>query len=209
LFAYLRGTIQSKEITGGPSDLVVLELSGVGFEVHVAHRTLLNLGSVGEEITLATSLAIRENEWTIFGFATKSEKELFVLLQSVTGIGPRLALGLIGTFTPQELSQAICDENQKLITQAPGVGAKVAQRIILELKSRVESWQERYRQPGLDDGEKASPVSEEVRIILSGLGYTATEVALALNEARGAEIDQDVESLVRFSLKALGSPAPV
>jgi holliday junction DNA helicase RuvA len=149
---------------------------------------------------------IRENDWTIFGFSSVAEKGLFELLQSVTGIGPKLALALVGTFSAEDLAKAIVDQDQKMITQAPGVGAKVAQRIILELKSRVEDWQLKFAQSETSENEGPALINDEVRTILAGLGYTATEVSLALSEAKKANISDDVESLVRYSLKSLGAP---
>jgi len=206
LFAYLRGVIESKELTAGSSDRVVIDVAGFGIEVQVSRRTLLTMGQLKEEVRLPVALAIRENDWTIFGFASLAEKELFALLQSVTGIGPKLALALVGTFSPEDLAQAIIDEDQKMITQAPGVGAKVAQRIILELKSRIEDWQEKHAAVKDAEDDGIGLISEEVRSILSGLGYTPTEVSMALSEARNANIGEDVESLVRYSLKSLGAP---
>jgi Holliday junction DNA helicase RuvA len=208
LFAYLQGTIKSKEITGAPIDRLVLDIAGVGFEVHVSSRTLLTIGTVGEEAVIHTALSIKETEWTIFGFATPLEKELFVLLQSVSGIGPKLAVTLVASFSPEQLTQAIVTEDHKLITQAPGVGAKVAQRIILELKSKIEDWQQ--KKLFLQHTQlKPSPTIDEVRSILVGLGYTNTEVVMALGEAKKANIEDDVEVLIRFALKALGAPAAV
>ncbi len=207
MLSYLQGTIKSKEITGAPVDRLVIEIAGIGFEVNVANRTLLTIGSVGEEVVVYTALSIKETEWTIFGFATPLEKELFLMLQSVTGIGPKLALTLVASFTPQQLTEAIIAEDQKLITQAPGVGAKVAQRIILELKSKIEDWQHKKLLPQSSQSKASpTPAADEVRSILLGLGYTSTEVSMSLAEARKANIDDDVEALVRFSLKALGAP---
>jgi Holliday junction DNA helicase RuvA len=206
LFAYLRGIIESKELTAGSSDRVVIDVAGFGIEVQVSRRTLLTLPQLKEDVQLPVALAIRETDWTIFGFASVAEKELFALLQSVTGIGPKLALALVGTFAPEDLAQAILDEDQKMITQAPGVGAKVAQRIILELKSRIEDWQLKHASAKEAGEEGNAVISDEVRSILSGLGYTSTEVSMALSEARSANIGEDVESLVRYSLKSLGAP---
>jgi Holliday junction DNA helicase RuvA len=202
LFAYISGTIQSKEMTTGPSDRLVVDVGGIGLEIHVARRTLLTLAALGERVTIPTALAIKETEWTIFGFQTPPEKELFRLLQTVSGIGPKLALALIGTFQPSELIQAILREDQKLISQAPGVGSKVAQRIILELKSRAEQWHEKL---GNQDADTDSPLISEASSILTSLGYTPSEVGLALEQAKAAKADDDVESLVKYSLKALGT----
>lgn len=206
MFSYLKGTIAAKELTGGPAELLVVDVGGVGYEIAMSPRTLMTIGQVGEEVTVYTSLTIRETEWTIFGFAHPHEKQIFTLLQTVTGIGPKLALALVGTLGPQQLAEAIVNEDQRMISQAPGVGAKVAQRIILELKSKADDWL--MRQGHVEDPTKASTsaTADEVRAILEGLGYTGTEINLALKKAREeAEVDGDVESLVRYSLKVLGS----
>lgn len=204
MLAYLHGTIALKEMTTGQADRLVLDVGGVGFELTVSRRTLMLLGLPGDEATVHTALTIRETEWNLFGFATQDERVIFGLLQSVSGIGPKLALALVGTLGPQQLAEAILSGDQKMISQAPGVGAKVAQRIILELKAKIEDW---TRQRGLTAETPAgwSTVSEEVRNILEGLGYTGTEISMALKKAREEKLDEDVESLVRFSLKVLGA----
>jgi len=204
MLAYLHGTIALKEMTTGQADRLVLDGSGVGFELTVSRRTRMMLGLPGDEPTVHTALPIRETEWNLFGFATQDERAIFGLLQSVSGIGPKLALALVGTLGPQQLAEAILAGDQKMISQAPGVGAKVAQRIILELKAKIEDW---TRQRGLstDMPDGWSSIAEEVRNILEGLGYTGTEINMALKKAREEKLDEDVESLVRFSLKVLGA----
>jgi len=205
MLAYLRGTVHSKEMTGAAADRLVLEVSGVGFELAVSRRTLLTVGQVGEAVTVHTALAIRENEWTIFGFATPKEREMFGLLQSVSGVGPKLALGLIGALGPDELARAILSADQKMISQAPGVGAKVAQRLILELKSKIQDWSERQGVAGSTTAPSPSATFEEVRSILGGLGYTPTEINLALKQAEDEQLGEDVELIIRQSLKVLGA----
>jgi Holliday junction DNA helicase RuvA len=206
MFAFLRGRIYSKEMQTGPADRLVLDVSGVGYELTVSRRTLVSLGQPGEEALVYTSLAIRESEWIIFGFATAEERQIFSLLQSVTGVGPKLALGLVATLGPQDLAEAILHGDQKLISQAPGVGLKVAQRLILELKGKMEEWLQQKQITVEPRGKGAwNQVSEEVRAVLEGLGYTASEVNMALKRAKEDSVDEDVEQLVRFSLKVLGA----
>jgi Holliday junction DNA helicase RuvA len=207
MLSYLRGKIHSKEISGGPVDKLVMEVGDIGFELSVSRRTLTLLGQPGDEVTIYTALSIRETEWNIFGFASIDEKQMFTLLQSVTGIGPKSAIALVGTLGPQQLAAAILSEDQKMITQAPGVGAKVAQRIILELKTKVEEWQTQKGVEGIPKGSAYSAATEEVRSILEGLGYTPSEIASALKKAQEEGVDNDVELLVRFSLKTLGAAA--
>ncbi len=205
MLAYLRGTVHSKEVTGGPAERLVLDVSGVGFELVVSPRTLMLCGQPGDQVTIHTSLAIRETDWTIFGFASIHEREMFTLLQSVSGVGPKLALAVVATLSPEQLAAAIIAEDHKLISQAPGVGAKVAQRIILELKSKVEDWQSKRGIAQAVSPQSRTPALEEVRAILEGLGYTAVEINLALQKAEEEQLDSDVELLVRHSLKMLGA----
>jgi len=207
MLSFLRGTVHSREITGGQAERLVLDVAGVGFEVAVSRRTLLTLPAVGEPAMVHTSLAIRENDWTLFGFSTGEEREMFNLVQSVSGVGPKLALALVGTLGPEELAEGIMAEDYKLISQAPGVGAKLAQRLILELKSKIEDWHSRKGMAQARPAPGKSGCAEEVREILEGLGYTPTEINLALKKADEDQIEQDVELLVRHSLKVLGAAA--
>ena len=203
MLSYLKGTVVGKEMTGGPNDRLVVEVGGMGFDLVVSRRTLLTIGQPGDDVLVHTALSIRENDWTIFGFAHADEKQMFNLIQTVTGVGPKLALALIGTFGPQELAEAILASDHKLISQAPGVGAKLAQRLILELKTKVENWQQQRGASGAE-GPARSSSHDEVREILNGLGYTPTEVSMAIKSAAEGAGD-DVESLVRTSLKFLGA----
>lgn len=191
-------------------DRLVLDVSGVGLELSVARSTLISLGQTGDEVTVAAALSIRESEWTIFGFKSQSERQLFFLLQSVTGIGPKLALALVGTLGVETLVDAVVTENQKMISQAPGVGPKVAQRIILELKGKMEEFARSYsaEAPQAASGPASgAAVIEEVTDILSHYGYTPTEIHSVLKTAREKGVPFDTaEELLRFALKALGSP---
>jgi Holliday junction DNA helicase RuvA len=207
MISHLRGKIHSKEITSGPADRLVLEVGDIGFELSVSRRTMTLIGQIGETATLHTALAIRETDWTIFGFATQDERQMFGLLQSVSGIGPKLALALVGTLGAQQLAEAVIAEDQKMICQTPGVGAKVAQRIILELKSKIDEWQKTRGSGVIDATRTQNEAGQEVRDILAGLGYTPTEIAHALKKARENSIEEDVEILVRYSLKVLGTTA--
>lgn len=201
--AFLRGTLRTRDLSGSAAERVVIEVAGVGFEVLVSRVTAVSLGDVGNEAVVHTSLVIRENEWTMFGFGTPEEKEIFTLLQSVTGVGPKMALSLTGTLGPGGVVDAIAAEDEKTLSQAPGVGPKVARRIILELKSKTEEWQ-------LRKGSTMAPyvgggVKDEAKSILESLGYTATEISHAFKQLSSESASDDVEIWVRQSLKLLGS----
>jgi Holliday junction DNA helicase RuvA len=204
MLAYLRGTLQSRDITGGPADRIVIDVSGVGFELTVSKRTALSCGDLGDTVTVHTAVSIRETEWTIFGFASREEREMFALLQSVSGVGPKLALALVGTLGSSQIADAVIAEDHKLLSQAPGVGTKVAQRIILELRPKMEEWS---RGRGLASGgpAQANEQLDEARAILEGLGYTLTEINMAFKKAQEESVADDVEILVRHSLKLLGA----
>ena len=211
MLAYLKGTISAKEISGGPVDRLVLDVGGVGFELAVAHPTLMAIGQPGDDVMVHVAVSIRETEWTIFGFREASERQLFSILQSVTGIGPKLAIGIVGTLGVSTLVEAVLSENQKMISQAPGVGAKVAQRIILELKSKIEEFARNTSGGAIEPTRSAkSQTFDEVSDYLSELGYTHTEIHLVFKAAQEEDSDVDsdnAEELLRFALKRLGMAA--
>lgn len=209
MFAYIKGIIKEKEILSSTAYRLILECHGFGLEMQISHQTYIILPDPGEEAQIHTVFVIKETEYLLFGFATAEEKELFLILTSVSGVGPKLALGLLGTFSPEQLSGAIIEEDERLITQAPGVGAKVAGRIILELKTKIENWQQKnmigkqYSQGS--NSKQESAVDEEVRTILGGLGYSPSEIMQAISAIKKRGTGHDVESLVKESLKLLGS----
>jgi Holliday junction DNA helicase RuvA len=204
LISYLRGIIQDKQLKDQTSDKLVLEMGGIGFEITCSRRTLLELGDIGDEAVVHTHLAIRENDWTIFGFANQDEAEMFNLLQTVSGVGPKSALALVGTLGPITLAEAISKGDHKLLSQAPGIGNKSAQRLILELKSKIEDWQA-VRGTSADATTSGASLTE-VKSILQGLGYTPTEINSALKQVHTDNPESlDVELIVRNCLKLLGA----
>jgi Holliday junction DNA helicase RuvA len=206
MLAYLKGIIDAREITGGPVDKLWLDVGGVGFELCMAHSSALACGQIGDEVKLHVSVAIRETEWTIFAFATNQERQLFNLLQSVSGIGPKLALGMVGALGVETLVEAILSESPKMIAQAPGVGPKVAQKIIIDLKSKIEDFAAHLRTEPLAPVKLAAPIFEEATDILANLGYTASEIHQALKMVRDSKPGLDnAEEILRYSLKILGA----
>ncbi len=208
MFAFLKGTIAHKELSTQPVDRLLIDVSGVGFEVWMAQRNLASIGEVGEDVIVHTFLAVRETELTIFGFQTQEERQLFQTLKTVTGVGPKLALSIIGTLGINHCIDSILNQDERLIGQAPGVGPKLAKRILLELKSKMEEFgpqSSRSSAPSVKDPLRA--VFDETRMILEGLGYTATEINMALDSVKKSKDfaeEPDVESLVQLSLRALG-----
>lgn len=207
MFAFLKGTIRAKDLLGGQEDRVVLDVSGVGFEIRMSPRSILALPDTGEEALVHTLLAVRENDLTIFGFESASERKLFQTLQKVSGVGPKMALSLVGTLGASQLVTAVEQEDTRMISQAPGVGKKVAERIVLELKGKLDAFSKSLSGAGADAAAYTSgQTRDEVRSILEGLGYTITEINLALTEIGKEDvIPEDVEGLVRSCLRYLGA----
>ncbi|MBZ0188767.1 MAG: Holliday junction branch migration protein RuvA, partial [Candidatus Obscuribacterales bacterium] len=137
MFAFLKGVVHSKELMGGQDDRLVLDVSGVGFDIRMAPASLLAVAAPGEVALIHTWLCVRENDLTIFGFETVRQRKLFQALLKVTGVGPKMALSITGTLGVNQLIDAIAREDTKTISQAPGVGKKVAERVVLELKSKL------------------------------------------------------------------------
>ena len=212
MLAYLKGTIEGREITGGPVDKVLLDVNDIGYELNMAHASALSVGAVGDAVKIFVSVAIRETEWTIFGFKSPHERQLFNLLQSVSGIGPKLALGCVGALGVETLVEAILSDNPKMISQAPGVGPKVAQKIIIDLKSKIEDFARSIEMDdasgGRDQNSSNKQIYEEAIEILANLGYTATEIHQAIKKVKESSADVDsAEEVMRLSLKILGAAA--
>lgn len=184
----LRGTVAAKH-----GDRVVVDVGGVGYEVAVTPRTLVELPGIGEEAVLHTHLHVREDQMALFGFATDSARDLFRVLLGVSGVGPKVALGILGTHTPEALRLAVVTEDTDALIQVPGIGKRSAQKLMLELRPKLD----------LPDGDLpvASSAGAEAREALEGLGYQATEIRDVM---RDLDPELPVEDLLRFALQELG-----
>lgn len=179
------------------ADFVIVNVGGVHYRVAVSPQTLSAIN--GERVVLSTYMYVREDTLQLYGFATSDEQELFEQVLNVSGIGPKGALALVGSMAPAALRQAIQAGNVDLLKRAPGIGAKTAQRLILELKGKLA--------PGiLEIAPKGSPESELAEA-LTGLGYSAAETAEAVAYLRGLELP--LEERLRRALRffAEGSSA--
>ena len=153
---------------------IVIDVSGIGYQVTVAPE-LAAESRVGEKISLHTSLVVREDSWTLYGFSNADAKSLFEQLQSVTGIGPKVASALLAVYGPEELRTAIASQDNAALERVPGIGKKVASRIILELK---EEFGGGYRSKSTLSG----PWRTQVIGALTGLGYSSKEAESALDD---------------------------
>jgi len=184
----LRGTVAAKGTEG-----LLLEAGGVGFEVVMAPRGLGELPALGETAVVHTHLHLREDQVALYGFPTAEERDLFRILLGATGVGPRLALALLGTLRPSDLRRAIVTADADALAVVPGVGKRTAQRIILDLRARLEM-------PDLEELPGAGSLAE-VRLALEGLGYQAAEIREALE---GLPAEGETGVLLRSALQRLG-----
>ena len=166
------------QLTGSVIDVrlnrLVVNVSGLGYEVIVAPE-LASETKIGDLLTLHTSLVVREDAWTLYGFSSTDAKTLFEELQSVTGIGPKVASALLAVYSPEELKSAIASQDNAALERVPGIGKKVASRIILELKDKFGGG---YR----TKSSLLGPWRNQVIGALTGLGYSAKEAETSLDE---------------------------
>lgn len=204
----IRGTLLEQE----PDRVVVETAGGVGYEVFVAPRLMMELPPAGEEVTLFVHTQVREDAITLYGFADRTDRAVFRLVLTVQGIGPKLAMALVGTTDPEALAGAIAREDVAALTRVPGLGKKTASRLVLELKDKLDKL---LIAQGRDFAEAANaslvpeaaepPAVEDAKAALAALGYNAREIGKAMKVAAPTP-DDSVQSLLRRALKVL-SPA--
>ena len=187
MIAILRGEIAEKA-----PGRVVLDVAGVGYEVAVPASAASRLPSVGRPVRLFTRMVVRDDSMTLFGFASADERSLFDLLVTVNGVGPKVALAFLSVLAPDALRRAVASGDVGALTVVPGVGKKVAQRVVLDLKDRV----------GGDVVAVEGPLVD-VREALLSLGLTPQEASEAIR-ALPADGDRSVEDLLREALQRVG-----
>ena len=189
-------------------DYVILDVGGVGYQVHCSARTLQALPSPGEAAVLSIETYVREDQIKLFGFASDIEREWFRLLQTVQGIGAKVALSVLGTLTTSELASAIAMRDKATVQRSPGVGAKVAERIVTELKDKVPAFADIdpavvHLAGALDEKRAPRPVMDAVSALVN-LGYGQPQAAAAIAAAaRNAGEGADTATLIRQGLKEL------
>lgn len=207
MIASLRGTVQALGL-----DRVVLDVGGVGFCVLATPETLADL-RVGEVTQLLVSMLVREDALTLYGFRTDAEREAFDIVRSITGIGPKTALALLATLQPEDLYAAVRNQDVKAVQRVPGIGAKIAGRVLLELGGRIPPVPADPR-TGNAARVRGDDVSEQVVAALVGLGYPAKTAESAIGQvladaaseatSSGAPDDWDAAGLLRAALRLIG-----
>ena len=179
------------------ADTAVIDVAGVGYQVHCSGRTLDALGPVGGEVLVLTELQVREDAWTLFGFGSAEERDAFRALTSIQGVGGRLALAILSALSPDELARAVAQEDKAMIGRANGVGPKLAARIANELQGKLGVAGLGGAAPAPRAGAAADALSA-----LANLGFKPADASAAVNAAQdelGA--DATLDALVRLALR--------
>ncbi len=199
----LRGTVVDRSLRGE----VVIEVGGVGYRVMVPPATLASVAEAvgapgpGPATLLHTSLQVREDALTLYGFATRDERDCFEALIAAHGVGPALALAILSVHSPNQLRRVLMEGDLDALTLVPGVGRKTAARLLIELKSRLDL-PEPEVVAGNGNGNGSVSTRTEVRAALAALGYDQAEVQDVLREL---PVDTGVEDTLRSALKLLGA----
>jgi Holliday junction DNA helicase RuvA len=184
------------------ADHVILDVNGVGYRVNVSLQTLAELPPAGGSARLLTHLAVREDALTLFGFASAEERQAFELCTSVQGIGPKIAMAILSQLAPSELAEAVRLEDVARLRRVPGVGGKTAERIVLELRDKIDKSGigPRVVKPAV---AKSGALQVQVASALVNLGYKPAEADRAAESAVGAGPPGAVADLVKRALRAL------
>jgi Holliday junction DNA helicase RuvA len=177
------------------NDSVIIDVGGIGFRVYVSGSTLGQLGTVKGKVSLYTHLHVREDNISLYGFASNEELALFRNLISVSGVGSKVALTLLSALNPEQVVMAIASGDVDLISRAPGIGKKMASRLIVELRGKLEKeWK--------DTALPLAPESADVIAALTGLGYSLTEATKAISKLRDSE-KLSLEEKIKMALQQM------
>ncbi len=201
MISYIKG-----ELTEVFEDTVVVETNGIGYNIRVPGSLLDRLPSVGSSVRIYTYLYVKEDAMNLFGFLNRDDLSVFKLLLNVSGIGPKGALAILSTIGPDDLRFAVLSEDVKTISSAPGIGAKTAKRLIIELKDKLKLAE--VFETALANKEKASSENDvllaknEAVEALVALGYASAQAMKAVQQVENAE-EKDSEQILKEALKKL------
>lgn len=198
MYSYIRGPLAEVEL-----DHIVIDVYGVGYTIYIPTNCMEYLPGIGEETKIHTYLYVREDAMILYGFLTKDDLELFKQLISVSGIGPKGALGILSALPADDLRFAILAGDSKAIAKAPGIGAKTAQRVILELKDKMsleDAFEKKLDSEKVMVASSNNQVKNDAVLALTALGYSSSESLKAVSKVEITE-DMDVEAVLKQALK--------
>lgn len=199
MIAYLKGELVKK----GMADIII-EVSGIGYQVFVSASTLAKLPQSGEQVQIYTYMSVKDDGVSLYGFSSQQENDMFLKLLTVGGVGPKSALGFLAQLSPQEIVMAILTDDIKTLMKSPGVGRKTAQRVILELKDKCKS-EDAFDMdmPAMADDASAGIGGAKFEAIdaMTALGYSRSEAAKAV-QAVAAE-GMDTQAILKAALKKM------
>ncbi len=201
MIAYLNGILEAVS-----EESLVIDIGGIGYQVRVPQRVLEQLPSTGNPIKLHTYTYVREDALALYGFLTKDDLQMFQLLLGVSGVGPKGALGILSMFSAADFRLALLSQDTKTISKAPGIGAKTAQRILIDMKGKVSiedtlgMEEDTFCQTSVAKG--GSRARNDAIEALTALGYSASEALRAVSSVTVTE-DTDSETILKAALKVL------
>lgn len=197
MIAYVKGILE--EIG---TDEIVIDVNNIGYRIKVSLRVMEELPGIGNEVKIYTYTYVREDVLALYGFLTKEDLQMFQLLLGVNGVGPKGALGILSMFSSTQLKLAVISQDSKTIAKAPGIGAKTAQRMIIDLKDKI-SLEDTLEQPNVATKEewKGNKQAQSDAIeALTALGYSAADSLRAVKAVSATE-DMDSEAILKAALK--------
>lgn len=196
MIAFLNGTVKERS-----DEAVFLEVNGIGFRILMATSALQQV-KVGEVRLIHTYLAHKEEAMLLYGFLNQAEKALFMKLINVSGVGPKTALGVLSHFSADEFCRAILSEDVKLLSKAPGIGQKTAQRLILELRTTLAKEAQQFNVTAVAP-DAVFPVGDEAVAALEALGYAPADAITAVQKVRAASPELDLQGVIKGALRLL------
>ena len=197
MYAHIEGIVAEKD-----QDSIVLDANGVGYLLNVSGATLSMAPAVGERMKLYCVLNVREDAMELFGFYSREEKKMYERLRSVSGVGSRTALQILSAMSVRDLSIALISGDANALTRVPGIGKKTAQRLVLELKDKVDDAQLTGQATSISPKVNANGPEAEAIAALISLGYSNSEAAKAVSQV--ADQTQEADKLIFLALKGLG-----
>lgn len=198
MFAYIKGTLEEKG-----NNYVVVDVNGIGYKIFMSNMAMAALGEVKNIVKVHTHYYVREDNISLYGFATKEELKMFELLISVSGVGAKSAISMLSAISPSDFALAIISDDVSKLKKVPGIGAKTAQRIILELKDKLKTEEVSASEIEVKTVVHNSEESEEAFAALQILGYNKKEIEKAFEKVNFSNMS--VEEIIKLSLKYLSN----